>query len=284
MSMLPIDLNVNVLNNYGCQFINVTKFRDVVRPFDTYRNFNVGNPLEANLLVVAELHNNRHCASIISDLINFCADRGPMILMTESLTAGEILDRDSIEEFFRSNGFRLENPQNIHVVGCDIDNELKLTIGTPEHAKIQTQQWLATSLKLKQELAQKFKKIVSIDPCQLIQIVLFAKQMDDLNKDIRNLEKELREMEANPYSEDKEEALFPLRTQAMTSALQQLPQLKEQLGLSPDTLVLKNVGISHAKTVVEDQGNPNYDLTSYYIELEKKHQASILIPKAIAHL
>lgn len=266
-------------------------------PYKEFKRFNISSPEDASIYLVAEEHSDQKSHTMQASLINYLASQGPVIVLHEGLEAGEILGDEFKDGILHIRYLNSSYKSNIIFVGWDVSEEAIRSIGTPEHLLDRIAKNVLESESKSKELFQEINEIapgilkdrldINIEfnifttleeqKCKVVSDLIIG--LVKINKIVIEGMQKYDELKENPIKEGAIEETFPQRTKAMITSLSQIDTIKKNLGIE-NAKVVVIAGIKHIKTDKEDIANPNYDLSSLYLELEK-HKSIILIPPHI---
>jgi hypothetical protein len=287
-----------------------TKLEQLLSSYTISRQFNVQTLREADLFLMAEIHDNLQCTSDQSALINFLARRGPVLVVFEEWPSMEVLNEEDKNLVIEVKSLNPSLRNNIYAIGWndmeqlekmeaaidqrynELDKELDMdrSYVMKKAAELLPKEMLpsvkelselSTQVSSNQEFFSAFmNKIVIRDstykqrlvPSTLRNLVQITEWYEEVMKVYNNIQMQKTELE---YSV--QEQTFPIRTTAMNNTLMKIALFLSNLGLKHTKIVLI-AGYSHLE--VEDANKVAFDLTSLYKQLNN-HKAAILLPVEI---
>lgn len=268
-------------------------FGDIQADFHV-RLFNSDSVEEAEIYLIAEAHKDTACQALKGKVVSLIANRGPILLFVEGITSMKPLmtDKRTLKDMACIE--TTVKDENVEFYGWDMDDEELLQKGS----RVCLLQTKADSLKedidklsssiqtVENGIRQRVPNFLdeTFDPAPM-----FALAQDDLTNIMKNVElltgmekdklalhKQLDLLHAEIIKEREilSNDFFPRRTEAMVKTIQKIYELKH-----PQKVILI-AGLSHLKTLSINEGNPAYDLSPLYRELQR-HKACILLPKML---
>ena len=98
------------------------RFETLLSSYTISRTFNIKSPIEADLLLIGELHYDKECERTQAALINFWAGRGSVILILETTPLDETIAPLVFEEEAKKTFIKeaaISSGENIHILGWD---------------------------------------------------------------------------------------------------------------------------------------------------------------------